>query len=60
MSGLHAYGDEYCKKDTEVNLDFDSITGNDLAEVETEVRMMGDKTPSVLLSMKYQVVLQPS
>lgn len=45
------------QKVTEVNLDFDSITGNDLAEAETEVRMMGDKTPSVLLSMKYQAVI---
>ncbi len=41
----------------EVTLDFDALTGNDLAKAEREVRAMGDQTPSVFLSMQYQAAV---
>mgnify|MGYP001452888841 CR=1 FL=1 len=39
---------------TEIDLDFDKLTGNDLIAAEKETRHLGDHTPSVLLSMTYQ------
>ncbi|MEG2344096.1 MAG: hypothetical protein RSB52_08045 [Acidaminococcaceae bacterium] len=42
---------------TEVALDFDKVTGKELVAAEKEVREMGDTTPSVFLSMKYQAIV---
>lgn len=36
------------------NIDFQKLTGNDLINAEKEARNLGDKTPTVLLSMAYQ------
>lgn len=36
------------------NIDFQKLTGNDLINAEKEARNLGDKTPTVLLSMTYQ------
>lgn len=41
----------------EVSLNFDNITGNDLVTAESEVRAMGDQTPSVFLSMRFQAAV---
>lgn len=41
----------------EVSLNFDNITGNDLVAAESEVRAMGDQTPSVFLSMRFQAAV---
>ena len=47
-----------CGKDvTELNFDFDKITGADLTAAEREVRAMGDQTPSVFLSMQFQAAV---
>ncbi len=45
------------KEVTEVVLDFEKLTGKDLTEAENTVRALGDTTPSVFLSMKYQAVI---
>lgn len=41
----------------EVSLNFDNITGSDLIAAESEVRAMGDQTPSVFLSMRFQAAV---
>lgn len=41
----------------EVSLNFDNITGNDLVAAESEVRAIGDQTPSVFLSMRFQAAV---
>lgn len=41
----------------EISLNFDNITGNDLVAAESEVRAMGDQTPSVFLSMRFQAAV---
>ncbi len=41
----------------EISLNFDNITGNDLVTAESEVRAMGDQTPSVFLSMRFQAAV---
>lgn len=41
------------KEVTEIELNFESLTGKQLADAEKEVRAMGDQTPSVFLSMQY-------
>lgn len=38
----------------EIHLDFDKITGHTMLAAENEVRAMGDTTPSVFLSMRFQ------
>ena len=40
-----------------ISLNFDNITGNDLVAAESEVRAMGDQTPSVFLSMRFQAAV---
>lgn len=41
----------------ELDLDFTKITGNDLIKAENETRAMGDQTPSVFLSMRFQAIV---
>lgn len=41
----------------EIVLNFESIRGKDLIEAEKEVRILGDTTPTVFLSMNFQAVL---
>lgn len=41
----------------EISLNFDNITGNDLVTAESEVRAIGDQTPSVFLSMRFQAAV---
>lgn len=41
----------------EIILNFEAIRGKDLIEAEKEVRMLGDTTPTVFLSMNFQAVL---
>ena len=38
----------------EIILNFEAIRGKDLIEAEKEVRMLGDTTPTVFLSMNFQ------
>ena len=40
-----------------VNLNFDSITGNELIEAERTLRALGDTSPSAYLSMKYHAII---
>ena len=40
-----------------VNLNFDTITGNDLIEAERTLRALGDTSPSAYLSMKYHAII---
>lgn len=42
---------------TEIEIDFSKITGNDLVRAEAEARAKGDTSPSMFLSMKYQLML---
>lgn len=41
----------------ELTLDFESLTGNAILAAETEARAMGDKTPQLLFSMKFQAAI---
>lgn len=41
----------------EFDIDVNSLTGADLIKAEKQVRAMGDVSPSVFLSMKFQAVL---
>lgn len=41
----------------EIVLNFEAIQGKDLIDAEKEVRMLGDTTPTVFLSMNFQAVL---
>lgn len=41
----------------EVELDFDKLTGKQLIQAEREVRLKGDQTPSVFLSMNFQAAI---
>lgn len=45
------------KEIKEIELDFSKITGNDLVKAESEARAKGDASPSMFLSMKYQLML---
>lgn len=45
------------KEVNEITIDFDKITGAEMLAAEREARAMGDETPSVFLSMRYQTVL---
>lgn len=45
------------KETNEITVDFDKITGTEMLAAEREARAMGDDTPSVFLSMRYQAVL---
>lgn len=40
-----------------LELDFDKITGRAMMETETKCRSMGDGTPDITFSMRYQVML---
>lgn len=40
-----------------VELNFDTITGNDLIEAERTLRTLGDTSPSAYLSMKYHAII---
>lgn len=40
-----------------LELDFDKITGRVMMETETKCRSMGDNTPDLTFSMKYQAML---
>ncbi|WP_425057616.1 hypothetical protein SCACP_21330 [Sporomusa carbonis] len=40
-----------------IDLNFDALTGKDLLKAEAEVRAMGDRTPAVSFSMKYQAAV---
>lgn len=42
---------------TEVNLDFEKLTGNDMIQAEKVARAMGVGEASVLASMKYQAII---
>jgi len=42
---------------TELNFDFDQITGNDIIAAEKEARMMGDKTPDTCFSKIFQAII---
>lgn len=45
------------KPTTEVNLDFEKLTGNDMIQAEKVARAMGVGEASVLASMKYQAII---
>lgn len=45
------------KEVKELDLNFDSLTGNDLVAAEREARAMGDNTPVIALSMQYQAAV---
>lgn len=45
------------KEITEIDLNFEKLTGKQLANAEKEVRAMGDTTPSVFISMQYHSVI---
>lgn len=45
------------KLTTEVNLDFEKLTGNDMIQAEKAARAMGVGEASVLASMKYQAII---
>jgi len=45
------------KKITELKLDFDKITGNDIIASEKEARLMGDTTPDVCYSKIFQAII---
>ena len=45
------------KEITEVKLDFEKLTGKQLADAEKEARAMGDQSPSVMVSMQYHSVI---
>lgn len=42
---------------SELALDFDAITGADLVAAESEARAMGDNTPFIAASMRYQAAV---
>ena len=42
---------------SEIKLDFTGITGKELIEAENEARAIGDQSPSVFLSMRFQAIL---
>lgn len=42
---------------TEVEINPEKLSGNDLVAAETEVRAMGEHAPSVFVSMRYQAIL---
>ncbi|MBU2701688.1 hypothetical protein Ga0466249_002807 [Sporomusaceae bacterium BoRhaA] len=42
---------------TELNLDFDKITGNQIIAAEKEARMLGDTTPDACYSKTFQAVI---
>lgn len=42
---------------TELNLDFDKLSGNDLVKAEKEVRATGDNTPLLNFSLTYQAAV---
>ncbi len=46
-------GKEYKK----LELDFESLTGNDLISAEKEARAMGDQTPMLEFSKMYQAIM---
>lgn len=45
------------KEISEVSMNFDDLTGNDLIKAESEARAMGDNTPLIAASMKYQAAV---
>lgn len=42
---------------SELALNFDALTGADLVAAESEVRAMGDNTPFIAASMRYQAAV---
>lgn len=42
---------------TELNVDFDNITGKDIMAAEREARLLGDNTPDVCYSKTFQAIL---
>lgn len=42
---------------TEIELNFENLTGKQLIKAEREVRAKGDQTPSVFLSMNFQAAV---
>lgn len=42
---------------TEINFDFEKITGNDIVSAEKESRMLGDNTPDVCYSKTFQAII---
>ena len=45
------------KEVSEISMDFDTLTGNDLIKAESEARAMGDNTPLITASMRYQAAV---
>ena len=45
------------QKVNELNLNFDNLTGNDLLVAEETARTLGDKTPAICYSMRYQAII---
>ncbi len=45
------------KEYTELTLDLDALTGQQLIESETETRALGDRTPMLEVSKSYQAVI---
>lgn len=45
------------KEVTEVEINPEELSGNDLVTAETEVRAMGERAPSLFVSMRYQAAL---
>lgn len=45
------------KEFTEIDLDFEKLTGRQLADAEKEARAMGDQSPSVIVSMQYHSII---
>lgn len=45
------------KEVTEIELDFEKLTGKQLTDAEKEARAMGDRSPSVLVSMLYHSII---
>lgn len=41
----------------ELNLDFSLLNGRKLLSAETQARAMGDKTPQIIFSQKYQAAV---
>ena len=45
------------KKIDEIDLNLDKLTGKDLIAAETEVRAMGDNSPVIAASLRYQAAV---
>lgn len=45
------------KETADIELNFEAITGSDLVKAESEARAMGDNTPFIAASMRYQAAV---